>query len=72
MQLDPVAAFVPPSIEADVPTLFRKGPFVDASLRDRGEILEAGAAIWKPRSHVHPTVILDSESWVQASASLGH
>jgi len=72
MQLDPVAAFAPPAIEADVPALFRRGPFVDASLRSRGEILEAGAAIWKPRSHVHPTVILESEVGVQASASLGH
>jgi len=72
MQLDPVAAFVPPAIEADVPALFRKGPFVDASFRSRGEILEAGAAIWKPRSHVHPTVILESEVGLQASASLGH
>ena len=71
MQLDPVAAFVPPAIEADFPNLFRQGPFVDASFRSRGEILEAGAAIWNPRSHVHPTVILESEV-VQASASLGH
>lgn len=72
MQLDPVAAFVLPATEVDVPTLFRQGPFVDASIRDGGRILEAGAAIWKPRSHVHPTVILESDAWLRASASLGH
>jgi len=72
MQLDPVAAYVPPGIETDVPSLFRQGPFVDASIRGGAQILEAGAAIWKPRSHAHPTVILDSDTWVQASASLGH
>ena len=72
MQLDPVAAYVPPVVERDVPSLFRQGPFVDASVRNGGEILEAGAAIWKPRSQVQRAVILESDAWVQASASLGY
>jgi len=72
MQLDPVAAYVPPAVEGDVPSLFRQGPFVDASIRDGAEILEAGAAVWKPRSRVHPTGILESDAWSQASLSLGH
>ena len=72
MQLDPVAAYVPAAVEGDVPNLFRQGPFVDASIREGAEILEAGAAVWKPRSRVHPTGILESDAWSQASLSLGH
>ncbi len=72
MQLDPVAAYVPPAVDGDVPNLFRQGPFVDASIRNGIEILEAGAPFWKPRSRVHTTVILESDVWAQASVSLGH
>ena len=72
MQLDPVAAVVAPPGDGDLPSLFRTGPFIDASLRHGAEILEAGGAIWQPRSHAHPIMILESDSWPQASASLGH
>jgi hypothetical protein len=72
MQLDPVAAYVPPAVDGDVPNLFRQGPFVDASIRNGVEILEAGAPFWKPRSRVHTAVSLDSDVWAQASVSLGH
>jgi len=72
MQLDPVAAYVPLAVEGDVPSLFRQGPFVDVSIREGAEILEAGAAVWKPRSRVQPTGILESDAWSQPSLSLGH
>jgi anti-sigma factor RsiW len=71
MQLDPVAAYVPPPAAEEVPSLFRRGHFVD-SPASQVRILESGAVIWQPRTHVHPTVTLESDSWIQASASFGH
>ena len=71
LQLDPVAAYVPPPVDEEVPSLFRRGHFVEAAA-GQARILESGAVVWQPRSHVHPTVILESGSWVQASASFGH
>lgn len=70
MQLDPVAAHAPPPGENDVPNLFRPGPHVDVASRSGTGVLENGAAIWEPRSHVHPTILLASDPWIRASASL--
>jgi hypothetical protein len=72
MQLDPVAAYIPPPTEVEVPNLFRRGHFVDSSRGNGARILESGVVVWPPKSHVHPTVILESDAWIQASASYGH
>lgn len=72
MQLDPVAAYIPPPTEVEVPNLFRRGHFVDSSRGNGARILESGALVWPPKSHVHPTVILESDAWIQVSASYGH
>ena len=69
MQLEPVAVGAPPPAD-EVPNLFRTGPFVDVRRRAAG-VLETGGAIWEPRSHVHQTIVLASDPWVQASASPG-
>ena len=57
--------------ESGVPSLFRRGHFVDASSRTSAGWLESDAAIWESRPHLHPMVILASETWVPTSASPG-
>jgi hypothetical protein len=72
MQLDPVAAYVPPPTAGEVPNLFRRGHFVDASRIEQAPILESGELIRPRKAHVYPIVILESDPWIQTSASFGH
>ncbi len=72
MQLDPVAAYAPPPGDDDLPSLFRSGPFIEASIHHGADFLEVGGAIWQQRSRARPRMTLESDTWLQASASLGH
>ncbi|MGW8282611.1 MAG: anti-sigma factor family protein [Gemmatimonadota bacterium] len=72
MQLDPVAAYAPAPGDGDLPSLFRSGPFIEASIHQGDDFLEVGGVIWQQRSRARPRMTLGTDSWLQASASLGH